>query len=568
MIGPSKRVAVIGAGPSGLATVKELLDAGHDPTCYERTEGVGGVYRFDEREGVVWDSCRLTSSGLLMAFSDFPVEADESEHMSVGAYVNYLARYCRTFDLTRRIRFGTRVESVRQGSDGRWIVRSVCRDGTMSREEPYDAVAVCSGLNQSPNVPRFPGQDTYTGRVMHGAQYRRAEPMAGKRVLVVGGGESAADIVDEVSRLAAETVLSLRRGVAVLPRRRRGRPTDYGICRLNHSSAHWISQTRNPADDRKRRLFRTVFFPFVIFGRPVQVGGMLLHEFLPLLHPRRLMRGRAGLAEIRRASEERRLILELRKESGGNIQEQFGTKTTGFVSAIAAGRCRRATQIDRFEGPIVHFQGGERFEPDVVILCTGFEVRLPFLDEALWRPPRYLHTINPEVGGSLGFIGLVRPAHGAVAPLAELQARWFALLQGGAVGLPGQGAMGEWIDRFRDIRRNRLRAVRGRLENLVDYTSFCDELALHVGCKPTLTAVRRESFGFRLRFLAGPFASAQYRLVGPHPKPELARQVIARLPVTRGIPSLARLYVRWALSTVLQRLLGRPYATKLHLQRG
>ena len=561
----SKRVAVIGAGPSGLVTIKELVDEGHDPTCYERAAGLGGVFRFDEREGVVWESCRLTSSGLLMAFSDFPAEAGEAAHMSVGAYVQYLARYCETFDLSRRIRFGTTVESVTQEPDGGWRVRSAGRDGTR-HEERYDAIAVCSGLNQSSHLPHVPGQETYTGTIVHGSQYRRAEPMRGKRVLVVGGGESAADIVDEVSRLAAETVLSLRRGVAVLPRRRRGRPTDYSICRLNHSSPHWVSQTRHPADAGKRRVYRTLFMPLVIFGRPVQVATTFLHEILPLFHPRGLMRGRAGLAEIRLALKERRLILQLRQESGGNIQEQFGTKTTGFVTAIAAGRCRRAGQIVRFKGDRVHFQDGCSFEPDVVVFCTGFEVRLPFLDDDLSQTPRYLHAVNPAVGVSLGFIGFVRPAHGAVPPLAELQARWLALLHSGKVALPSQGDMREWIDRFAGIRRHRLRAVRGRLEHLVDYTSYCDELASHVGCKPTLTAVRRESLGFRLRFFAALFASAQYRLVGPHAKPAIARQVIAGLPVTRGLPMLSRLYVRWKLSRLLHRVLGTEYAPKLDLK--
>lgn len=560
-----KRVAVIGAGPSGLVTVKELLEEGHDVTCYERAAGIGGVFRFDERNGVVWDSCQLTSSGLLMAFSDFPVEAGESGHMPVGAYVRYLERYCRTFALTERIRFETTVTSVTPDRGGGWVVGSTGRDGSR-HDERYDAVAICAGLNQTAHLPRFPGQDTYTGTIMHGSQYRRGEPMRGKRVLVVGGGESAADIVSEVSMQAAETVLSLRRGVAVLPRRRRGKPTDYSICRLNHSSAHWISQTRNPADDSKRRLFRALFFPIVVFGRPEQAVRNFLYDTLPLFHPRRLLRGRAGLEAIRVDLEERRLIRQLRHESGGNIQEQFGTKTTGFVTAIAAGRCRRAGRIVGFEGNRVRFEDGSAYEPDVIVLCTGFEVRLPFVDERFSRTPRYLHAIDPTVGASLGFIGFVRPAHGAIPPLAELQARWFALLQSGKVALPSEADMRDWIDRFMAIRRDRLRAVRGRLEHLVDFTSYCDELASHVGCKPTLTAIRRERLGVRLRFFVAPFVAAQYRLVGPHAKPAIARQVIARLPFTRTVPALTRLYVRWKLSRLLHRVLGREYAPKLELQ--
>src|SRR5262249_3819531 len=79
--GTARRIAVIGAGPSGLATIKELLDEGHDPVCFERAAGIGGVFRFGEADGRVWESCRLTSSPLLTSFSDFPAAADQLMHL-------------------------------------------------------------------------------------------------------------------------------------------------------------------------------------------------------------------------------------------------------------------------------------------------------------------------------------------------------------------------------------------------------------------------------------------------------------------------------------------------------
>src|SRR5512132_4009838 len=101
----SKRVAVIGAGPSGLVTVKELLEEGHAPICFEKADDLGGVFRFAENDGGVWESCRLTSSGLVTAFSDFPVPSDRARHMTVHEYADYLAKYCEAFDVSRYIRF-------------------------------------------------------------------------------------------------------------------------------------------------------------------------------------------------------------------------------------------------------------------------------------------------------------------------------------------------------------------------------------------------------------------------------------------------------------------------------
>jgi dimethylaniline monooxygenase (N-oxide forming) len=127
--------------------------------------------------------------------------------------------------------------------------------------------------------------------------------------------------------------------------------------------------------------------------------------------------------------------------------------------------------------------------------------------------------------------------------------------------------MREATERLAATRRRLLRAVPDRLPHLVDYTSFCDELAARIGCKPTRAAVRRERFGFRARFYAGPFVAAQYRLVGPHAKPALAREVIEGLPIRHPRPMLAAFCLRWAASRALGRTIGKDFAPKLELAR-
>lgn len=558
-----KRVAVVGAGPSGLVTVKELLEEGHEPTCFERAGSLGGVFRFGEEDGVRWDSVRLVSSGLLTAFSDFPVPADRTGHMRADQYVEYLAAYAEAFALGARIRFRTTVELVTRTPEGGWLVATSDAAGHRT-EEAYDAVAVCAGLNQHPHRPRLPGEETFAGTILHVSRYRRPEEAAGKRVVVVGGGESGADVAAEVSEHAAETVLSLRRGVAVVPRRARGAPNDHRISRINHSAAHWVAHTRDPQDDWKRRRYRLAFPPGVLLdgaARALAGWGDLLHH----LHPRRLPRGRAALDEVRTRLRMRRIVRTLLAESGGTVLEQFGTKTDDFVRALAEGRCRRAGAIARLDGRRVLFEDGETCEADLVILCTGFEPRVPFLDGALAAAPRYLHTFVPALGPSLGFVGFARPAHGAIPPLAELQARYFALVLSGRRELPPAAEMEESVARLAAVRERRFRAVRGRLGELVDYTSFCDELAAAIGCRPTRAALRGESRAFRRRFLAGPFVAAQYRLVGPHAKPALARATIEALPIRHPRPLLAAFYLRWWLTRALHRAFGPEFAPKLSL---
>jgi hypothetical protein len=329
--------------------------------------------------------------------------------------------------------------------------------------------------------------------------------------------------------------------------------------RLNNSAAAWIFQTRNPADDRKRSIYRWVFLPFVFVDKFLQLLFRFFWEFLPLLRA-------PGAAAIRVNLRTRELRRRLLETSGGTLNEQFGTKTDEFVRALAEGRCRLAPATARFDGPRAVFQDDSEFTPDLVIFCTGFDTKIPFLDEALAKAPRFLNTFNPAAGASLGFIGFLRPAFGAIPPLAELQARWFARLQSGNLALPSEIEMRRSIEQWAHSRRHTFRAVRGRLDELVDYTPFCDALASQIGCKPAWPDIRRESRRFRRRFFAGPFVAAQYRLVGPHAKPEVARSVIEKLPIAHPLPDFLNLHLRWRLSRVLHRLLGPVYAPKLELE--
>ena len=550
----SKRVVIIGAGPSGLVTAKELLERGHRPVCFEKAPGLGGVFRYDERHGSVWPRVRLTSSGPITAFSDFPVAGARMGHMTASDYVEYLSQYSRAHGVDPCLRFNTTVESVERHPDGGW---EVSHSGAAGRStELFDAVAVCSGVHQFPHLPDVPGLADFPGIVLHSSAYRGRPQVQGKRVLIVGAGESGADITAETSGCAEQTVLSLRRGVAVVPRMAFGRPRDYLTSRLINSAADWIHQTRHPDDDRKRAVYRWMFLPAVVVDKILQILFHQLWERLPALLS--APREEAG---IRLEVQER--IQQLLRESGGTLLEQFGTKDDAFVYALVRGTCTRVPGLVRFDGARAVFADGSVFDPEVVVFCTGFKTRIPFVDERIAAARRYLNTFVPGLGGRIAFIGFVRPGFGAIPPLAELQARWFALVQSGLRELPEREAMAAAIERSEQLQRHQFRAVSERLPHLVDFTVCCDELAAQIGCKPGRDDLARESRAFRQRFYAGPFSAAQYRLAGPGAKPELARRTIEALPVAHPWPQLVNLWLRWSLSRLLSRILGPDYAPKL-----
>lgn len=270
-------------------------------------------------------------------------------------------------------------------------------------------------------------------------------------------------------------------------------------------------------------------------------------------------------AEVRTRLRTRKLTLQLLEESGGTVSEQFGTKDDRFVRSLATGKLRRTAGITRFGKRKVYFEDGTEFAPDLVILCTGFETRIPFLESDTTASDRYLNTFDPEVGKSLAYIGFVRPAFGAIPPLAELQARWFAQLLSDKSALPSKEQMKTSTEYWNAHRHHVFSAKEDRLSHLVDHTEYCDVLAEQVGCKPGRDDLVRESRAFRRRYYSGPFVAAQYRLAGPGARPELAREIIEQLPLAHPWPDRVNLYLRWKLCLMLEWMLGPDYAPKLKL---
>uniref|UniRef100_A0A4W5NS92 Flavin-containing monooxygenase n=1 Tax=Hucho hucho TaxID=62062 RepID=A0A4W5NS92_9TELE len=216
----SQRVAVIGAGPSGLTSIKSCLDEGLKPTCFESMSlgetpepGRSSIYR----------SLVVNTSKEMMCFSDFPMPADYPNYMLHSQLLQYLRLYAQHFDLLRHITFQTSVLTVRQRPDfshsGQWEVVTENREGQEQRHI-FDGVLVCSGHYTQPVSPldQFPGHESFPGRCLHSWEYKDADAFRGKRVVVVGIGNSGGDIAVEISRAAEKTFLSTRKGAWVLSR--------------------------------------------------------------------------------------------------------------------------------------------------------------------------------------------------------------------------------------------------------------------------------------------------------------------------------------------------------------
>ncbi|MBB2946685.1 hypothetical protein FB565_006453 [Actinoplanes lutulentus] len=201
------RVAVIGAGAAGLATLKALLDAGCEAVAYERNQQPGGLWT------EAYSSLHLNTSKGRTEFAEFPMPADWPDYPSAARIAGYLQQYAEEFGLTPHIRLGTEVTTIDKNET--WTVDS----------EPYDAVVIANGHNWHPRLPDYPG--TFDGTQMHAHDYRTPDVFTDKKVLIVGMGNSAMDIAVDASYTAETPVLlSARHGVHIVPKYLFGRPAD------------------------------------------------------------------------------------------------------------------------------------------------------------------------------------------------------------------------------------------------------------------------------------------------------------------------------------------------------
>lgn len=221
MVAPRPQsVCVLGAGASGLAVIKELKEEGHHPTCFEHATAIGGVFHHKpDKPGGVYDNLYLTISNYHMAYSDFMPKGARF-HWDHREYHAYLEDYCVHFDLTKHIQLGQQVVEIREQAEGgrRWRVTTKCVQSGELTDHAFDAVTICAGTNQIKKIPSLPGLDSFQGELYHASDYKTNDKFSGKRVCVVGIGESSADIARELSDIASECHLCLRSYPIILPR--------------------------------------------------------------------------------------------------------------------------------------------------------------------------------------------------------------------------------------------------------------------------------------------------------------------------------------------------------------
>ncbi|MGE0929782.1 flavin-containing monooxygenase [Peijinzhouia sedimentorum] len=378
------KICIIGAGPSGITAAKNLLQAGfNNIVIFERNTKVGGNWVYSESSGhsSVFESTHIISSKELSQYEDYPMPADYPDYPSHAQLQAYFESYARHFGVYELIRFGVSVETAELTDSNKWHIET---DETLS-EYVFDYLFVCNGHHWNPRMPSYPGE--FNGTFMHSHDFKNNRGYEGKRVLVIGGGNSACDIAVETGRVSEQTAISLRRGYYFIPKFLMGKPSD-----MLGSGLDWVPL-------KLRGIFTKLLLKF-------SVGDLSKYG--------------------------------LQKPEHG-VFEAHPVVNSELLYFIRHGKIHPRVDIDRFDGDYIIFKDGKREKFDTIIAATGYKITFPFfsknfIDYTEGPVPLYKHIFHPEIN-NLFFIGLVQP-FGCIWPLSDLQSKLAANYLKGNYQLP------------------------------------------------------------------------------------------------------------------------------------
>lgn len=365
----SNKAAIIGGGPAGLATARALKTIGIEFDVYEKHSDVGGIWDVENPGSPMYDSAHFISSKTMSGHEAFPMPDDYPDYPSNKQILTYIRSFADQYNLKSDILFNSQVKQVSKTADG-WSVESE-RNGNNTTKD-YRWVVCANGTNWFNSRPKIKGEETFTGEIIHSVEYRNSDRLKGKRVLVIGAGNSGIDIACDAAFRADEAYISMRRGYHFLPKHIFGEPVD-----VFGSKSNWLP----------------------IWIQQKTFGGLL-----------RLVNGDLTRLGLQKPDHK---VLSSHPIVNGQL-----------LHYLQHGDIKAKKNIDHIDGDTVYFVDGSQAKVDLIIQATGYDWKIPYLPEGVFnwknnRPQTFLKIFNQQQPG-LFINGFVETNGGAYKLFDEM----------------------------------------------------------------------------------------------------------------------------------------------------
>jgi len=382
----NKHFGVIGAGAGGLCAARHLRENGLDVTILEMGSRIGGLWAYDNDSGrsPAYKSLRINSENQVSSYNDFPFPDGTQLYPDTVEMEAYFQAYADKFGLNELIRFNSKVDTIEHDTNG-YLVK--LQDG---KELRFDGLVVASGHQCSPRHPEE--VEGFTGDYVHAREYRVPDGYKGKRVLVIGPGNSGVDIAADICTVTEMTFLAARSPVLIMPRMMFGVPQSRILMKLERRWLPW-----------RIRIWLRTMITRVFHGRMEQWGFRTPKTRThPISHPT-------------------------------------------LISHIAWNRIKAKPGLESIEDRTVKFVDGTEETIDAIIAATGYETDLPFLPEGSC-PIRgtHMHLYNRVVHvdmEDLYFVGFFDATGGSNIRMMVDQAQYVAAMASGEIARPSHDQM-------------------------------------------------------------------------------------------------------------------------------
>lgn len=449
-------VVIIGAGLSGLLACKNMKSAGLECLVFESTDNIGGVWKYREEpngKGGVMLSTVSTSSKSVNEFSDFPMPDHYPAFQKHTLVLQYLNDYADHFGIRDFIRLNSEIVETAKCGDC-W--ESHDNHGNVFRSR---YLIVCSGMHQYPNrLYQYDKRFAHsTVKMIHSSDYKRiTEEYFGKDILIFGGGETASDISIELTHAANSVTMSVPNGQWLFPA-----VTPVRVSTNASDSSTIIG------DSFSSRLRRLVDPPFATFETELDTKAHFTSQIFEKWG------GKCGHG-----------IPEW--ENDAPYYGQFFNKNSNIIQLVQRGVLTAKGNIKSVQGDVVRFADDSELRVDLIVVCSGYQTRFPFFRDASLNC-----TINDQFkyllfneDPSLAFIGFARPLVGSFMGISEMQSIYISKLFAQEIDIPDRSYRESVILEDKVFQELTFSSTTNRIDGLVNFQSYLDELATLAGVRP------------------------------------------------------------------------------------